>query len=165
MWCAIKISGIIYTASWHLVPLFLVVYLFYIYCNRWKSSWCHGIETLPGVRIFCVRIPPSWWRHQMETFSALLAICAGNSPVPGRGCFFICGRINGWINNGEAGDLKRHRADYDVIVMITTTWTPLTKNKLRISFMVCLLLDSTSCSIKQSSEEGMTFMWSHCINK
>ena len=25
----------------------------------------------------------SWWRHQMETFSALLAICAGISPVPG----------------------------------------------------------------------------------
>ena len=24
----------------------------------------------------------SWWRHQMEAFSALLAICAGNSPVP-----------------------------------------------------------------------------------
>ena len=23
-----------------------------------------------------------WWRHQMETFSALLALCAGNSPVP-----------------------------------------------------------------------------------
>ena len=29
------------------------------------------------------RPEPSWWRHQMETFSALLAICAGNSPVPG----------------------------------------------------------------------------------
>ena len=25
----------------------------------------------------------TWWRHQMETFSALLALCAGNSPVPG----------------------------------------------------------------------------------
>ena len=25
----------------------------------------------------------SWWRHQMETFSALLAICVGNSTVPG----------------------------------------------------------------------------------
>ena len=25
----------------------------------------------------------AWWRHQMETFSALLVICAGNSPVPG----------------------------------------------------------------------------------
>ena len=28
-------------------------------------------------------VAKSWWRHQMETFSALLAICAGNSPVPG----------------------------------------------------------------------------------
>ena len=25
----------------------------------------------------------AWWRHQMETFSALLAHCAGNSAVPG----------------------------------------------------------------------------------
>ena len=25
----------------------------------------------------------AWWRHQMATFSTLLAICAGNSPVPG----------------------------------------------------------------------------------
>ena len=25
----------------------------------------------------------AWWRHQMKTFSALLALCAGNSPVTG----------------------------------------------------------------------------------
>ena len=25
----------------------------------------------------------TWWRHQMETFSAWLALCAGNSPVTG----------------------------------------------------------------------------------
>ena len=25
----------------------------------------------------------SWWRHQMEPFSALLALCVGNSPVTG----------------------------------------------------------------------------------
>ena len=25
----------------------------------------------------------SWWRHQMKTFSALLTLCAGNSPVTG----------------------------------------------------------------------------------
>ena len=25
----------------------------------------------------------AWWSHQMETFSALLAICVGHSPVPG----------------------------------------------------------------------------------
>ena len=30
-----------------------------------------------------VRWVRSWWRHQMETFSALLAICVRNSPVPG----------------------------------------------------------------------------------
>ena len=31
------------------------------------------------------RIAPwPWWRHQMETFSALLAFCAGNSPIPGK---------------------------------------------------------------------------------
>ena len=33
-------------------------------------------------------------------------------------CFIlICVWINGWINNGEAGDWRRHRAHYDVIVM------------------------------------------------
>ena len=25
----------------------------------------------------------TWWRHQIETFSALLAICEGNSPITG----------------------------------------------------------------------------------
>ena len=57
----------------------------------------------------------------METFSALLAICAGNSPgtveypTQGqwRGAFmfsFIYARINGWVNTGEAGDLRRHQS-------------------------------------------------------
>ena len=30
----------------------------------------------------------------------------------------ICAWIIGWINNREAGDLRRHRAHYDVIVMM-----------------------------------------------
>ena len=30
----------------------------------------------------------------------------------------ICVWINGWVNNREAGDLRRHRGHYDVIVMI-----------------------------------------------
>ena len=29
----------------------------------------------------------------------------------------ICAWINDWVNNREAGDLRRHRAHYDVIVM------------------------------------------------
>ena len=39
-----------------------------------------------GIRICAISSKAQWfipwWRHQMETFSALLAICAGNSPVP-----------------------------------------------------------------------------------
>ena len=39
-----------------------------------------GLYELPGT----IRIrSSSWWRHQMEIFSALLAIRAGNSPVTG----------------------------------------------------------------------------------
>ena len=64
-----------------------------------------------------------WWRHQMETFSALLVLCVGNSPVTGefppqRPVTRSCNWINGWANNREAGDLRRHRAHSDVIVMI-----------------------------------------------
>ena len=32
--------------------------------------------------------------------------------------FFICVWINGWINNREAGDFRRYRAHYDVIVKV-----------------------------------------------
>ena len=64
----------------------------------------------------------------METFSALLAICAGNSPVPGEfptqrpstrnfGVFFDLRLKTGWVNNREAGDLRRYCAHYDVTVM------------------------------------------------
>ena len=60
----------------------------------------------------------SWWRHQMETFSALLATCAGNSPVPGALMFsLICVWINDSVNNREAGDLRCYRAHYHAIVM------------------------------------------------
>ena len=34
----------------------------------------------------------------------------------------ICAWINGWVNNREAGDLRRHRARYDVIVMVWLNW-------------------------------------------
>ena len=46
-----------------------------------------------------------------------------NSPHKGkwRGALMfslICVSINGWVNNGVAGDLRRHRPHYDVIVML-----------------------------------------------
>ena len=64
----------------------------------------------------------------METFSALLAICAWNSPVPGEfptqrpvtwsfDVFFDLRLNKCLVNNGEAGDLRRYRTHYDVTVM------------------------------------------------
>ena len=47
------------------------------------------IHWMYGIRLKCKRMAPhtfltfSWWRHPMKTFSALLALCAGNSPATG----------------------------------------------------------------------------------
>ena len=46
-----------------------------------------------------------------------------NSPHKGQWCgalmfSLICAWINGWVNNREAGDLRRHRTHYDVTVML-----------------------------------------------
>ena len=66
----------------------------------------------------------------MKTFSALLAICAVNSPVTGEfpaqrpatrnfDVFFDLRLAKRLINNGEAGDVRRHRANYDATVMVS----------------------------------------------
>ena len=79
-------------------------------------------------KYFCM-IHSAWWRHKMDTFSALLAFVRGshrspvNSPHKGkwRGALvfsLICAWINGWVNSGEAGDLRGHCAHYDVTVMV-----------------------------------------------
>ena len=65
----------------------------------------------------------------MDIFSALLGICVGNSPVTGEfpaqgpvtrsfGVFFDL-RLNKRLSKREAGDLRRNRAHYDVMVMLS----------------------------------------------
>ena len=43
------------------------------------------IATLPVIQFICGMTGGwyTWWRHQMEVYSALLALCAWNSPVTG----------------------------------------------------------------------------------
>ena len=105
----------------------------------------------------------------METFSALLVLCAGNSPSPvnsphkgqWRGALMLLWSalwINGWVNNREAGDLRHHSAHYDVIVMnnnqVTQRWRILvnksyesakkyniTKTKTTHNKTICVLCD------------------------
>ena len=71
----------------HLPPIFTIYDLYY-----WWPQWLG----LSYVDVGCLEascrvtkpppvcLAPSCWRHQMEIFSALLAICAENSPVPGK---------------------------------------------------------------------------------
>ena len=100
--------------------------------------WRHHASVLLGwtfpryaanTRNLCYLELSSWWRHQMETFSASLAICVRaihRSPVNSlhkgqwRGALMfslICVWKNDWVNNRGAGDLRRYRAHYDVTVM------------------------------------------------
>ena len=55
-------------------------------CFRYQYQMCRFSPLLHGVRNMVCNmydLKHTWWRHQMETFSALLAICVGNSPVTG----------------------------------------------------------------------------------
>ena len=75
--------------------------------------------------------PFTWWRHQMETFSALLALCEGNPPVTG-GLPLRASNVGLWCFLWSApeqtvrqtkietlaGDLGRHRHYYDVTLTI-----------------------------------------------
>ena len=71
--------------------------------------------------------------HQMQTISALLAKCAGISPLTDEfpaqksvtrsyAVLFELRRNNGWINNRETDDLRCHRTQYDVTVMVLRIW-------------------------------------------
>ena len=75
------------------------------------------------------------WRHQMDTFSASLAICK-RPPVDSphndqwRGVLMfslICAWTNRWANNRDAGDFRCHRVHYDVTVT-DYTFSPLLFN-------------------------------------
>ena len=82
----------------------------------------------------------AWWRHQMETFSALLAFCAGNSPVPGEfpaqspvtrsfEVFFDLRpnkRLNkqswGWWFETPSRPLWRHSNDFAWLCFVVVIW-------------------------------------------
>ena len=85
----------------------------------------------------------------METFSALLALCAGNSPITGEFSpqrlvarsfeVFLDLRLNKQVNNRDAGDLRRHQGHYDVTVM--------TGMKIGDSLPICNNIQSVLCCL------------------
>ena len=96
------------------------------YCPRSVSSYHMASQ---GHHNYSMHIlMKSWWRHQMESFPRYWPFVRGihrstvNSPHKGqwRGALIfslIFAWIDVWVNNRETGDLRRHRAHYDVTVM------------------------------------------------
>ena len=85
------------------------------------------------------------WKHSPRYWPFVRGIHRSpvNSPHKGqwRGDLMfslICAWINGWVNNREAGDLRRHRAHYDVIVM---TFRVDIENAVQMYFSKILVID------------------------
>ena len=91
--------GLLFISSYNLVGITITRYLsirdplrFPLRFTRRRAlaavmtTWCSltliscAIYVRGEPRKFCSN---SWWRHQMETFSASLILCVGNSPVTG----------------------------------------------------------------------------------
>ena len=92
-----------------------------------------------------------WWRHQMETFSASLAVCSGNSLVTGefptqrpmtRSFDVFFHLINNWVNNRNDGDLRRYRAHYDVIVMNSHRARHTSSSRTSYRFLYVFILEN-----------------------
>ena len=128
-------SKIYSTCSKRCTRFYCVSFVWLYFGARWFTGWMYpyssGLLHWHWNNLKLAVGPVTWWRHQMETFSAKLALCVGISPVPvnsphksqWRGALIfslICVWINGWVNNHEAGDLWRHRGHYDTSVMEAT---------------------------------------------
>ena len=60
------------------LPIISYQYWGWIFYNLW-SVWWDVLCDLSTILNYFI----SWWHHQMETFSSLLALCERNSPVTG----------------------------------------------------------------------------------
>ena len=75
----------------------------------------------------------------------------------------ICTWINGWVNNGEAGDLRRHRGHHDVNVMGTiSSYNP--KIRRSVAAYVAAQRDLTRCwhchkSLKKATLSARVKLW------
>ena len=67
----------------HVPEFCILVNMIYLYFHAVTGRGEHSHFLVLSLHMLNPIIIMSWWRHQMGTFSALLAICAGNSPVTG----------------------------------------------------------------------------------
>ena len=89
-----------------------------------RFSWKWELNNISKFYGYSINVDVIKWEHFPRYWPFVRGIHRSpvDSPHTGqwRGALMftlICARINGWVNNREAGDLRRHRAHYDVIVM------------------------------------------------
>ena len=101
--------------------------------NSMQNFIGHVITYAFGLKLNHVNNRALWYIHgdviKWEHFPRYWPFVRGihrslvNSSYKGQWCgalmfSFICGCINGWVNNRKAGDLKRRCTHYDVTVML-----------------------------------------------
>ena len=110
-------------------------------CNRFPSMFTwrwYDTETISTLLTLCMHDDVIKWKHFPRNWPFVREIHRSpvNFPYKGqwRGALMfslIYAWINDWVNNREAGDLRRQHGHYDVIVMeqsIGHWWIPFTKN-------------------------------------
>ena len=126
-WCLQMLFSVVY--QHHHWQLFLLIPL--LLQRGWALSFIIGVFSKVSIlqtSSLGTGKDYSWWRLQIKTHPALLALCEGNhrSPVDSphngkwRGAlmsFLIGAWKYGWANNRHAGDLRRHHAHYNIIVI------------------------------------------------
>ena len=61
----------------------IVIFLFSVVRRHRYACWLLTFTITPMKHKNSPVLQRSWWRHEMETFSAFLALCEGNPPVIG----------------------------------------------------------------------------------
>ena len=73
----------------------------------------------------------------------------------------ICAWINGWVNNRETDDLRRHRAHYDVILMFRRNDCVVPRTVIPKVPLQCCALDGQNegDAMDSYTSKGMTLRW------
>ena len=71
--CSLVLGRCVFRHTWFII----------LHINVIDSSIMYKMIYTVFFNVRKLRHYPTWWRHQMETISAKLALCAGNSPVSG----------------------------------------------------------------------------------
>ena len=127
----------------------------YSYLDIYLPSWYVNVSVRCECRCIVYHDDLIKWKHFLRYWPFARGIHRSpvNSPPKGqwRGASMfslICVWINGWVNNREAGDLRRYHSYYDVIVMSSNIWVtvPVVSffHRIRLSTKCMLPISTTA---------------------